>query len=111
MRAYCKECRHFRYCLERTRDVPCTSYVERRRRDGRHKRAGSPGTGCALAETPGAAAEAEETGLPVAEVADHEPDPAGGHLHHGGGDLGATGGTGVKGGGEDDAGREDTADA
>ena len=23
VRAYCKECRHFAYCLERTRDIPC----------------------------------------------------------------------------------------
>lgn len=104
MRAYCKECRHFRYCLKRTRDIPCTSYVERRKQDGRRKRADSPGardTG-ALERTPGTAPETEEKGLPAAAGADHEPDPAGDHLHHGGGDLGDAGGAGVK-GGEDDA--------
>ena len=36
VRAYCKECRHFAYCLERTRDIPCADYKERRK-DGRDK--------------------------------------------------------------------------
>ena len=36
MRKFCKECRHFAYCLERTRDIPCADYKERRR-DGRDK--------------------------------------------------------------------------
>lgn len=102
MRAYCKECMHFRYCLERTRDIPCASYEERRKQDGRHKRADSPGAGCALARTPGAAAEAEEKGLPAAAGAGHEPGPAGSYLHHGSGDLGTAGGTNVKGGEDDD---------
>ena len=35
--AYCKECLHFRYCIERSRDIPCTSY-ERRKRSGGIKR-------------------------------------------------------------------------
>lgn len=102
MRAYCKECRHFRYCLERTRDIPCTSYVERRKRDGRHKRADRPGTGRALAETSGSAPETEEKGLPAAAGADHNPDPAGDHLHHGSADLGTAGGADLKGGDDDD---------
>lgn len=34
VRAYCKECRHFAYCLERTRDIPCADYKERRRDEG-----------------------------------------------------------------------------
>ena len=58
-------------------------YEERRKQDGRHKRADSPGTGCALAEAPGT---------------DHEPGPDRNHLHHGGGNLHSAGGTGVKGG-------------
>ena len=98
MRAYCKECRHFRYCLERTRDIPCTSYEKRRRRDGRRKRADSPGardTG-ALAEAPDTAPETEEKGLSAAEGTDHEPDPTWDHLHHGGGDLGAAGRASVR---------------
>lgn len=101
MRAYCKECRHFRYCLERTRDIPCTSYVERRKQDGRRKRADSPRTGRALAEAPGAAPETEEKGLPAAAGADHEPGPVGSHLHHGGGDLYSPGGANLKGGDTD----------
>lgn len=63
---------------------------------GRHKRADGPGTGRALERTSGTAPEAEEKGLPAAAGADHEPDPAGNHLHHGGGDLGTAGGTGVR---------------
>ena len=65
---------------------------------GRHKRADSPGTGCALAEASGTAPEAEEEGLPAAAGADHEPDFNRDHLHHGSGDLHFAGGTGVKGG-------------
>ena len=95
MRAYCKECMHFRYCLERTRDIPCAIYEERRKQDGRHKRADSPGTGCALAKAPGIAPEAEEKGLSSAAGADHKPGPDGSYLHHGGGDLHSAGGTGV----------------
>lgn len=96
MRAYCKECMHFRYCLERTRDIPCASYEERRKQDGRHKRADSPRTGRALAEAPGTAPEAAEEGLSSAAGADYEPDLVGSHLHHGSGDLGAAGGTSVR---------------
>lgn len=94
MRAYCKECVHFRYCLERTRDIPCASYAERRRQNGLRK-GGHSGTGRALAEAPGTAAEAEEKGLPAAAGAGHEPGPDGSHLHHGSGDLHSAGGTGV----------------
>ena len=36
MKAYCKDCIHFRYCMERTRDIPCRSY-KGRERDGRAK--------------------------------------------------------------------------
>lgn len=36
VRKFCKECRHFAYCLERTRDIPCADYKERRK-DGRDK--------------------------------------------------------------------------
>lgn len=36
MRAYCKDCIHFQYCMERTRDIPCRSY-KGRERDGRAK--------------------------------------------------------------------------
>ena len=32
--AYCKECLHFRYCIERSRDIPCTSYERRKRSEG-----------------------------------------------------------------------------
>ena len=63
---------------------------------GRHERADSPGAGRALAEAAGTTQEAEEKGLPAAAGADHEPDPAGNHLHHGSGDLGAAGGAGVR---------------
>lgn len=99
MRAYCKECMHFRYCLERTRDIPCASYAERRRQNGLRK-GGHSGTGCALAEASGTAPEAEEEGLPAAAGADHEPGPDRNYLHHGSGDLGTAGGTDVKGGEE-----------
>ena len=95
MRAYCKECMHFRYCLERTRDIPCASYEERRRQNGLRK-GGYSRTGRALERTPGTAPGAEEKRLPAAEVADHEPDLAGDYLHYGGGDLGASGGAGVR---------------
>lgn len=95
MRAYCKECMHFRYCLERTRDIPCASYAERRRQNGLRK-GGHSGTGRALAEASCTAPEAEEKRLPAAAGADHELDPAGDHLHHGGGDLGTAGGTDVR---------------
>lgn len=95
MRAYCKECMHFRYCLERTRDIPCASYEERRRQNGLRK-GGYSRTGRALERTPGTATEAAEEGLSAAEVADHEPGPDGSYLHHGGGDLCAAGGTGVR---------------
>lgn len=95
MRAYCKECMHFRYCLERTRDIPCASYEERRRQNGLRK-GGHSGAGCALERTPGTAPGAEEEGLPSAEVADHEPGPDGSHLHHGSGDLHSAGRTGVR---------------
>lgn len=101
MRAYCKECMHFRYCLERTRDIPCASYAERRRQNGLRK-GGHSRTGRTLAEAPGADPEAEEKGLPAATGADHEPGPDGSYLHHGGGDLGTAGGTNVKGGEDDD---------
>lgn len=97
MRAYCKECMHFRYCLERTRDIPRASYEERRRQNGLRK-GGHSRTGRALAGTPGTAPGAKEEGLSAAEVADHEPGPDGSYLHHGGGDLGTAGGTDVKGG-------------
>lgn len=97
MRAYCKECMHFRYCLERTRDIPCASYKERRRQDGRHKRTDSPRTGCALERTPGTTPGAEEKELSAAAGTGHEPGPAGYHLHHGSGDLHSAGGTDVKG--------------
>ena len=96
MRAYCKECMHFRYCLERTRDIPCASYAERRRQNGLRK-GGHSGTGRALAETPGTSPEAEEKGLPAAAGAGHEPDPAGGYLHNGSGDLHFAGGSDLKG--------------
>ena len=36
MRSYCKDCIHFQYCMERTRDIPCRSY-KGRERDGRAK--------------------------------------------------------------------------
>lgn len=97
MRAYCKECMHFRYCLERTRDIPCASYAERRRQNGLRK-GGHSRTGRTLAGTPGTAPEAAEEGLPAAAGADHEPDPAGDHLHLGGGDLHFAGGSDLKGG-------------
>lgn len=32
--AYCKECLHFRYCIERSRDIPCTGYERRKRSEG-----------------------------------------------------------------------------
>lgn len=99
MRAYCKECRRYRRCLERTRDLPCASYKKRRRKDERRKRTDSSRTGCALEKTPGVAPGTEEKGSPAAAGTGCEPDTAGDHLHHGGGDLGAAGGTGVKGGG------------
>ena len=73
-------------------------YEERRKQDGRHKRADSPGTGCALAEAPGTAQGNKKERLSAAEVADHEPGPDRNHLHHGGGNLHSAGGTGVKGG-------------
>lgn len=101
MRAYCKECMHFRYCLERTRDIPCASYAERRRQNGLRK-GGHSGTGRALAEASGTAPEAEEKGLLSAAGADHEPDPDGDHLHNGSSDLCAAGGTNVKGCEDDD---------
>ena len=68
---------------------------------GRRKRTYSPGARNpgTLERTSGAAPEAEEKGLPVAEVADHEPGPDRNYLHHGGGDLGTAGGTNLKGGG------------
>ena len=97
----CKTCRYSRRCLESSREYPCIDYTERRKQNGRHKRAYSPGAGRALAETAGTAPEAEEKRLSAVAGADHEPDPAGDHLHHGGGDLGAAGRAGVK-GGEDD---------
>ena len=53
-------------------------------------------TGHTLAEAPGTAPGAEEERLPSAAGADHKPDPAGSYLHHGGGDLGTAGGTGVR---------------
>ena len=38
MRAYCKEYIHFRYCIERTRDIPCSSFrkKEGKKRDERN---------------------------------------------------------------------------
>ena len=102
MRAYCKECRRYRHCLERTRDLPCTSYGKRRRRNGRHKRTDSYRTGCALEKAHGAATEAEEKGSPAAAGTSHEPDHAVDHLHHGSGDLGTAGGADLKGGENDD---------
>ena len=94
----CNTCRYNRWCIESSREYPCIDYEERRKQDGRHKRADSPGTGRALAEASGTAPETEEKGLPVAAGANHEPDPAGYHLHHGGGDLHFAGGADVKGG-------------
>lgn len=75
-------------------------YEERRKQDGRRKRADSPGSRDtdSLAETSGTAPGAAEEGLSAAAGADHEPGPDGGYLHHGGGDLGTAGGTDVKGG-------------
>ena len=95
MRAYCKECMHFRYCLERTRDIPCASYEERRRQNGLRK-GGYSRTGCALERTSRTAPEAEEKRLPSAKVADHEPGPGGSYLHHVGDNLCAAGGTDVR---------------
>ena len=98
----CNTCRYNRRCIESSREYPCIDYEERRKQDGRHKRADSPGAGRTLAEAPGTAPEAEEKGLPAAAGADHEPDPAGDYLHHGSGDLGAAGGADLKGGDDDD---------
>ena len=92
----CNTCRYNRRCIESSREYPCIDYEERRNQDGRHKRAGSPGTGRALEEVPGTAPEIEEKGLPAAAGVDYKSDPAGNHLHHGGGDLGIAGGTGVR---------------
>ena len=97
----CNTCRYNRRCIESSREYPCIDYEERRKQDGRHKRADSPGTGRALEEAPGAAPEAEEKGLSAAEGTDHEPDPTWDHLHHGGGSVYRTGRASVK-GGEDD---------
>lgn len=95
----CNTCRYNRRCIESSREYPCIDYEERRKQDGRHKRADSPGAGRALAEAPGAAPEAEEEGLPAAAGAGHEPGPDGSYLHHGSGDLGDAGGANLKGGG------------
>lgn len=97
MRAYCKECMHFRYCLERTRDIPCASYEERRRQNGLRKggHSGARNSG-ALERTPGTAPGAEEERLPSAAGADHEPGPDGSYLHHGSGDLHSAGWAGVR---------------
>lgn len=92
----CNTCRYNRWCVESSREYPCICYEERRKQDGRHKRSDSPGAGCTLAETAGAAPEAEEEGLSAVAGADHEPDSAGDHLHHGGSDLGAAGRAGVR---------------
>ena len=97
----CKTCRYNRWCIESSREYPCIDYTERRKQDGRCKKADSPGAGCTLEEAPDTAPETEEKGLSAVAGADHEPDPAGDHLHHGGGDLGAAGGADLK-GGEDD---------
>lgn len=94
----CNTCRYNRWCIESSREYPCIDYEERRKQDGRHKRADSPGTGRALERTPGAAPETEEKGLPAAAGASHEPDPAGDHLPLGGGDLCVAGGANLKGG-------------
>ena len=98
----CKTCRYNRWCIESSREYPCIDYTERRKQDRRHKRDDSPGARdtCALERTSGAAQEAEEKGLPAAAGADHEPDPAGDHLHYGGGDLHFAGGSNLKGGEE-----------
>lgn len=71
---------------------------------GRRKRTDSPGARDpgALARTSGTAPGAAEEGLSAAAGADHEPDPAGDHLHHGGGDLHSAGGANLKGGDDDD---------
>lgn len=89
MMAHCKECRHFRYYLERTRDIPCTSYEEMRKQDERRKRDNSfgSGAGCDLAGAAGTAPEAEEKGLSAAAGLDHEPDPAGDSNGRSGGDI------------------------
>ena len=98
----CNTCRYNRWCIESSREYSCIDYEERRKQDGRHKRDDSPGAGRALAEASGTAPGTEEKGLSSAAGADHEPDPAGDHLHHGGSDLGAAGRADLK-GGEDDA--------
>lgn len=79
-------------------------YEERRKQDGRRKRADSPGSRDtdSLAEAPGTAQGNKKERLSAAEVADHEPGPAGDHLHHGSGDLGTAGGTDLNGGEDDD---------
>ena len=92
----CKTCRYSRRCIESSREYPCIDYTERRKQDGRCKKADSPGAGRALEEASGTAPEAEEKGLSAVAGADHEPDPAGDHLYHGGGDLGTAGRTGVR---------------
>lgn len=92
----CNTCRYNRWCIESSREYPCIDYEERRKQDGRHKRADSPGTGRALAEAPGAASEAEEEGLSSAAGADHKPGPDGSYLHHVSADLGTAGGAGVR---------------
>ena len=94
----CNTCRYNRRCIESSREYPCIDYEERRKQDGRHKRADSPRSrnSGALEEASGTAPGAKEEGLSAAEVADHKPDPAGSYLHHGGGDLHSAGGTGVR---------------
>lgn len=76
----------------------CMDYEERRTQDGRRKRVDSFGTrnSGTLERTSGTAPGAAEEGLSAAKVADHEPDLAGDYLHYGGGDLGASGGAGVR---------------
>lgn len=98
----CNTCRYNRRCIESSREYPCIDYEERRKQDGRHKRADSPGARNpgTLERTSGSAPETEEKGLPAAAGAGHKLGPAGDHLHYGGGNLHFAGGANLKGGEE-----------